>query len=242
MLRSRSPKIKIIENTKNLGLTKAYNQALRGAESRYALLLDSDTIVQPGAVDELFRFLESSPSAGVAAPRLLNVDGTDQRTARSFPSAANALFGRQTLLTKLFPRNRWSRRYLRPDGWGQQLPYQVDWISFACTLFRTELLNRVGFFDEDYFVYWIDADWCKRVVDAGYEVFCVPKARVVHVETNRRGRKRAPRSIVDFHRGSYLFYRKHCVKGAWNPMTLAAMLGLGLRCVSLLFVNQLRRG
>ncbi len=241
MVRKHFPQVELIENQCNIGLVRACNLAFRHVSSPFVALLDSDTLIEAGSLDRLYGFLVSHPQAGVVAPRVLNPDGTVQRTARSFPSAVNALFGRQSLLTRLFPDNRWSRNYLQAQNLDGSSPYQVDWVAFACMLFRTEVLNQVGPLDEDYFVYWSDADFCKKVSSRGYEIYCIPEAKIIHVEQNRRGRKRSPGSIIDFHRGSYLFYRKHFAVSPLHPMAWVALIGLSLRTLMLLIINQFRR-
>jgi GT2 family glycosyltransferase len=131
-------------------------------------------------------------------------------------------------------------RYLRTQDINKSEPYSVEWISFASIIFRTELLRKVGFLDEDYFLYWVDADWCKKVKEYGYKIYCLPESQVVHVEQNKRGKKRRPRSIVDFHKGSYLFYRKHFAPSPFNPMAYVALLGLSIRALIHLFINIFR--
>lgn len=241
MIRASFPEVHLWVNRENLGLVKGYNQACRLTDAPYVMLLDSDTIVHEGAVDTLYQFLIDHPEVGIAAPQLLNVDGTNQLTARNLPSAMNGLFGRQTLLTQWFPNNPWSRHYLRRVDTTRAMPYAVEWISFACGMLRTELFSHVGRFDEDYFVYWIDADWCRRVLQAGYRVFCVPTARVTHVEKNKKGKRKRPRSIVDFHRGAYLYFRKHHAPSMWSPLGWAAWCGLSLRTGLHLTLNYFRR-
>lgn len=241
MIREMFPAVRAIVNRENLGLVKGYNQACRTTKAPYILLLDSDTIVHAGAVDRLYRFLIDHPAVGIAAPQLLNVDGSNQLTARNLPSPMNALFGRQTLLTQWFPNNPWSRHYLRAHDTAREEPYAVEWISFASGMLRADLFERVGRFDEDYFVYWIDADWCRRVLEAGFSVCCVPNACVTHVEKNKRGKRKRPRSIIDFHRGAYLYFRKHHVPSKWSPLGWAAMCGLSLRAGLHLALNHFRR-
>jgi len=240
MLKTYFPQVHLIENETNRGLVQAYNQAFLLVNTPYIVLLDSDTIVEPGALDKLYSFSSAHPEAGIVAPRLLNADGSIQQTARNLPSPLNALFGRQTLLTRLFPQNPWSVHYLRAQDLALEEPFAVEWISFACAMLKAELLQRVGFFDEDYFIYWIDADWCKRVNERGYKIFCLPEARVMHIEKNQRGKKRRPRSIIDFHRGSYLFYRKHYAASPWRPMAWIAFIGLSVRAGLLLVINYFR--
>ena len=241
MIRNNFPKVLLIENESNKGLSKAINRALRTVDSKFVILMDSDTVAEKGALDILYEFMSSNDRVGSAAPRMLNVDGSFQRTARNFPSAMNALFGRQSILTRIFPGNRWSRQYLMAGDLDSTTPYQVDWAAFACIIFRAELLEKIGLMDELFFVYWVDADWCKRVNNACYKVYCVPEAKIIHVEQNKKGRKRHPGSIIDFHKGAYNFYRKHYAASPLNPMRWVAQSGLAFRTAMLLIANHFRK-
>jgi hypothetical protein len=189
----------------------------------------------------LYRFLLQNPAAGIATGRMLNPDGSIQETARNFPHALNALLGRQTFLSRLFPDNRWTRAYLQRQDAGRTDPFEAGWVAAACMMFRRTLFEQIGGLDEDYFVYWVDADWCMRVRRKGYQVWCIPAARIHHIEQNRMGKKKSERGIRSFHQGAYLFYRKHYVASAWNPLLWVAKAGLGLRCELLVAANRLMR-
>src|SRR6266508_226060 len=110
MVRDRWPRVRLIQSPANVGFARAVNRGLAVAAGECLLLLNSDAQVQPRALDTLVEFLRANPSAAVAAPRLLNTDLTDQGTARAFPTAWAAIFGRKALLTRMFPSNPWSRR------------------------------------------------------------------------------------------------------------------------------------
>jgi hypothetical protein len=241
MLASRYPEVRRFRNATNVGLTPGLNQLCREARGELICLLDADTIVQHGAVSTLAEFLRRHPDAGVAAGRMLNPDGSIQETARKFPKPLNGIFGRQTLLTRLFPGNRFSQAYLDRRHIDEQVPFEVDWVAAACMMFRRALLDEVGPFDEGYFVYWVDADWCWRVRQAHRAVWCVPAARVTHVEQNRTGRRKSARAIRSFHDGAYRFYRKHYVRTRWSPSLFIAWAGLSVRCRLILAANAARR-
>ncbi len=233
------PAVRIIELGANLGFARANNSAIRLATGRSVLLLNSDAEVQPGAIDTLLAFLDARPDAGVVAPVLLNTDLTDQGTARSFPSPANVLFGRKSPLTRAFPSNPWSRKYLIGRHRPGDEPFQVDWVSGACMLVRREAFERAGLLDEGFFMYWEDADWCRRIGRAGFGVYCVPRARVVHHEGGSSGRRPA-HLVWAFHRSVYRYYVKHDAPQAWNPLRLVALVGLSARAASIVALNSAR--
>jgi len=237
-VRERFPGVHLIELPRNVGWTRANNAALRAARGRFLLLLNADTIVEPDAVAHLAAYLSEHPDTGIVAPTMLNEDGTVQETARRLPRPINAFFGRHSWLTRMWPSNPFSRRYLRRDVDPGQ-PFEADWVSAAAAMFPRAVLERIGPLDEA-FTHWVDADWCLRITAAGWKVCCVPQARVHHLEGYGRGRKR-PRAIVAFHQGVYRLYRKHYASGIRRPLLAVAALGLTVRCGWLLVSNGLKR-
>ena len=205
-LRDRGPGVRVIEMGENAGFSRANNRGIGATSSRHVLVLNPDTIVEPGAIDGLVRFADAHPGAGVVAPRLVNPDGSDQLTARAFPTPAAALFGRRSPLTRLFPRNRWSTRFLTGRDHRGDSPFEIDWVSGAAMLVPRSVIDRVGGFDEAFFLYWEDADWCHRIKDAGASVWCVPAAVVVHHEGGTRDHAWPAPIVRHFHRGAYLYW------------------------------------
>jgi len=227
LLRRDFPDVAVIEMGENAGFARANNRALAASTGRHAVLLNGDTLLGEGALDALVAHLDGNPAAGVASPQLLNTDLSDQRTARAFPTPAAALWGRRSPLTRWFPKNRWSARYLvGADPVGED-PYEVDWVSGACLMAPRHVLAQVGGLDEGFFMHWEDADWCRRVKDAGFGVYCVPSARVIHAEGGSR-RGWPPAQVRHFHRGAYRYYSKHHLTGPrrlLRPLAAAVLAG-----------------
>jgi N-acetylglucosaminyl-diphospho-decaprenol L-rhamnosyltransferase len=232
-IRHERPAVSVIEMGRNAGFSAANNRAISEASGRYVMLLNPDTIALPESIAKLVDFMDATPRAGVAAPRLLNTDLSDQGTARSFPTAAAAIFGRRSLLTKLLPSNRWSRRYLRGRSVAGDDPFEVDWVSGAAMLVRRDAIAQVGPLDEGFFMHWEDADWCHRMKDAGWTVYCVPAARIVHHEGGSR-RGWPPKQLRAFHEGAFRYYVKHHAPQWWNPLRYIAAAGLGARAAALI--------
>ena len=109
------PEVRLERIATNLGLPPAVNRGFRLARGRFVMLFDVDTEVAPDAVDRLAEFMEAHPEVSLAAPRIHDSEGNIEESARSFPTLASGLFGRRALLTRVFPRNRFSQRYLRRD-------------------------------------------------------------------------------------------------------------------------------
>lgn len=233
------PSVRVIANPANLGHTRAVNQGIRESAGEFILLLDADTEVRPNAIQLMEQFLDSDPNVWLLAPRTLNSDGTIQESARRFPSPINALFGRQSFLSRRFPGNPFTARYLGRENLGAKEPFPVESISSAAMMFRRKAVVRVGDWDEDFPGYWVDTDWCRRIGKNGGGIWCVPGAVVIHHEQNRRGRRKSPRRILLFHQGVFRFYRKHYTWGWSDPRTMAALLFLTMRTGILLFLNSL---
>ena len=240
MVRQDFPEVHIIENKENVGFARANNLGLGIARGDYILLLNSDTRVIGDALVKLVRFLDHHPDVGVVSGRLVHPDFSDQGVARSFPTPFNALFGRTTLLNRLFPNNRYSRKYLVSRVNKSDEPFEVDWVSGACLLVRKRVTEEVGILDENFFMYWEDADLCFRIKQKGWKVFCVPKALVVHYEGKSSHARISNRLIIEFNKSVYYYYRKHHIRRFYDFMNFVAIFGLIIRTLLLLSVNIFR--
>lgn len=203
----RFPATRVLVNDDNLGYAKAVNRGVRESRGEFALVLNPDCLVEPGALRALLGWLREHPRAGIAAPRILNTDGSLEYSARSFPDHFTFLFNRYSLLTRLFPGNPWTRRYLLSD-WDHASVREVDWVSGACMLVRRAAIDQVGGMDEAFFMFNEDVDWCRRFKLAGWAVVYVPEAVVTHHIGASKGRV-ADRVILERHRGMIHYFRKH---------------------------------
>jgi GT2 family glycosyltransferase len=235
------PAVELIQNAENVGFARAVNQGLRAARGQFALILNPDVILLPSAVPRLMQFMATHPEAGVAGPRLFDPDGTVQGSARRDPSAWTALFGRSAPLTRLFPNNPVSQRELPALSVEGDAPVSVDWLSGACLVVRRAAWEQVGLLDERFFLFWEDADWCRRFREAGWGVYYVPAAGGTHfVGVSRAGRRLG--STVDFHLSAYRYYRKHHRRSVLHPLALLVGAGLlaslALRSVQVLWASR----
>jgi N-acetylglucosaminyl-diphospho-decaprenol L-rhamnosyltransferase len=234
------PEVRIIEMGRNAGFARANNRGMTETTGRYVLILNPDTLVETGAIDRMVEWADDHPWAGMVAPRLVNPDGTDQQTARAFPTPAAALFGRRSPLTRWFPRNRWSSAFLAGRDRVGDEPFRIDWVSGACMLVPRFVIDHLGGFDEDFFLYWEDADWCRRMADGGYETWCLPKAVVGHDEGGTRGHAWPAPVVVHFHRGAYLYWRNHHARQPWHPLRWLAATALAARATAIVARDRLR--
>jgi len=242
-VKDRYPDLRVIEVGGNDGFGRSHNLAASHATGRYLLVLNPDTFVEPGAIDTLVRFADERERlghpVGMVAPRLLNPDGTDQRTARAFPTASAGLFGRRSPLTRAFPRNRWSRRFLVSDRTEDDEPWVVDWVSGAAMLIPRAEFDELGGFDRDFFMHFEDAELCHRIGASGREVWCVPRSEIVHAEGGCRDGW-SPAQLWHFHRGAYLFARKARYPKLSDPRRWGIATLLGIRFLGALGLRLLR--
>jgi GT2 family glycosyltransferase len=161
------PEVRIISNDRNLGFAKANNQGLAVAKGRYFLLLNSDTIVLPAALDELVRVADDHAEIGAIGPTLLNLDGTLQKSWSKFPTLWSEILG--TLIRR------------RQSIVDEPFAFDVDWIGGACILVRSETVADVGTLDEDYFFYSEEVDWCFRMKKKGWKVWYLSSAKIYHI-------------------------------------------------------------
>jgi hypothetical protein len=236
-LRTHFPEIKVYVNQVNVGHARAVNQGFGFIRGKYTLLLDVDTELAPETISKLMSFMAQKHDVSVAAPRTFNADGSIQESARNFPSFMSGLFGRQSLLSRVFPNNPFSKRYLQRDKLGASEPFQVEQVSAACMIFPRSLIDEAGPWDERYFGYWVDTDWCMQLNKMGKKIFCVPQARVIHYEKNRSGRKKKPSRIWSFHWGAFRLYRKHYTFGLFDPRSIMALIALSIRA-GILFIGN----
>ena len=142
----------------------------------------------------------------------------------------------------MFPDNRWSRAFLAErEHLGDARPFEVDWVSGAAMLVPRYVHAETAGFDEDFFLFWEDADWCRRIKNAGYAVWCVPAATVVHDEGGTRDHGWSVPMIRWFHAGAYRYWTKHHAPQWWHPLRWVAAVLLGARAVGLVLAGALTR-
>ncbi|MHC4124856.1 MAG: glycosyltransferase family 2 protein [Planctomycetota bacterium] len=241
MVESLFPQINLTKNPENIGLTRALNFILKKVSGNYILFLDSDTQLKDGALQGLLSFLSRNRQAGIAGARIYNAEGSIQETVRRFPGFNSGLFGRRSLITRLFPDNPISRKLMCMESLNAYEPFEVDYVSAACMMMKREVFDKIGFMDKVFFVYWCDVDWCRRARNSGFKVFCIPSAKVIHYEMNQPWRKKSSKMIIDFHKGAYNYYRKHHIKNPVSVKNTFAISALLLRAVFHLCLNQFKQ-
>lgn len=240
MVEQAFPWVRLYRMTENLGFTGGHNFALEHRNASHAFLLNSDTIVHPGALRGVLDYLAANPEVGIVGPKLLNPDGSLQLSCRRFPNPLAALF-RNTFLGKLFPNNRFTREYLMSD-WSHDQPREVDWVSGAAFLVRDQVIQKVGTFDTSFFMYCEDVDWCFRTWKGGFKVVYLPSAVITHA-IGRSTDQIANKMILRFHVSMLRFYRKNMLPQL-NPLVRpfaygAAATALAARAMLFIVKNWL---
>jgi len=240
MIEGEYSHIKTISNRENFGFAKACNMGLIVGQGRYSLLLNSDTVILPSALDIMKRFMDENPEVGIIGSKIYYPDYTVQGTARRFPTPFNALFGRKSVLTRLFPNNRFSEKYLICLNMNCTGPFEVDWVAGSCLMIKREVIKEIGLLDEGFRMYWEDADWCYRAKKKGWKIYYVPEAQIIHYE-GKSSKDQNAKLIIQFHKSVYRYYRKHQIKSELNPMNLIALTGLSMRASIQLILNFMKK-
>jgi GT2 family glycosyltransferase len=226
LVRDRYPDVRVVEQ-ENRGMGGGNNAGMRAARGRYFFLLNSDAWVVGDGVDALVEFADSHPEAAVVGPKLLNTDGTLQRSVRGEPTlwrlATEYLF-----IRKLAPRTRLLNPLYRGD-FAHDRVEEVDWLFGAALLVRREAADAVGLFDESFFMFSEEVDWLTRFRHAGWKVLFFPGAEVVHVG----GASHGGRMYVENLRGHVRFTAKHHGPRAAERVRLLLLWSLRLRSLVL---------
>jgi N-acetylglucosaminyl-diphospho-decaprenol L-rhamnosyltransferase len=237
MVRADFPEVELVASPTNLGFAAATNLGAARGRAPYLLALNPDTAVTAGALDAVIATMEGHPEAAVVGARLLREDGSlDHASKRSFPTPLSAL-GHFTGVGR------------RPGARGRLAAYRapdidsgpVDAVNGAFMLMRREVFERVGGFDEGYWMYMEDLDLSYRLAQAGWLSWYEPAATVLHAKGGTTGGERSPRLTWHFHRGMYRFYRWHYAPYRSPALNAVVYLGIAVKLASAVAQSLLRR-
>lgn len=223
MVATKYPDVRLIRNTANRGFAAANNQGLRVCQGRFALLLNPDTVILDRAIDRCVEFMHREPAIGCLGCQVWETPDLIQRTCFRFPTlrsefAAGFRLDRWPLLRKL-SGDQWML------DWDRCSARDVDVVSGMFLLLRREVMDRIGFLDESYFVYGEEADWCRQMARIGVRCHFSPEARILHLEGG--GKSTSQRSVamyVQQHRSLIVYFRKN--RGLAAELALRALLAL----------------
>lgn len=207
MIKKEFPQAVLIINTDNLGFGKANNQGLKIAQGDYLMFLNTDVVVLDGALNKLANYLDQYADVMMVGPRLLNKDLTFQHACRrNLPNPVNSffhLFG----LAKVFKNSKFINKY-KQYATDPEITGPTQALSGAAMMFRRKVYSQIGGFDEVFFMYGEDLDFCKRVLDKGWKTVYVSEAKIIHYGGQSSGKRRT-KSLVNFYEAMWLYYKKH---------------------------------
>lgn len=230
--RKKFPGINYLQNNENLGFSKANNLVLRKIKTKYILLLNPDSEVLPGTIQYMVDYMEKNQDVGVATCKVEKEDGSlDPASHRGFPtpwvSFLYYVLGNDSLY------------HLTNCNFSK--PHEVDAISGAFFLTKKEVLDKVGLFDEDYFLYGEDLDLCFRIKEAGYKIMYVPEVKIIHYKGVTSGikehsqnistatKKSKERAFNSFYETMIIFYKKHLESNYPFFINWLVYLGINLK-------------
>lgn len=220
MVKKKYPWVKLIDNKKNLGFSKANNQALKIAKGKYVLILNPDTQVPEHTLTKMVDFMNKNPDVGIATCRIEFPNGNlDVDCRRHFPTPWRA-FTHFSGLSKIFPKSKifdqYNYGYMPAD-----IEHEIDACVGAFMMIPKKAIDKVGMFDEEFFFYGEDLDWCWRFHEVGYRIVYTPSAKIIHYKGASSGIKKSSQNVTKATRESKkrvmkesvramrIFYRKH---------------------------------
>lgn len=203
MVRDKYPDAVVLANRENSGFSTANNQAYRESHGRHFLLLNPDTVCLPGSLEKLVRFLDQNPGAGAVGPLVLSGDRTLQHSWARFPTVWTEARG--VLVRRIEPDRVWPTTADQVRAFGS---FRADWIGGCCFMIRRSAVEQIGLMDESLFMYSEETDWCKRLADAGWEVWLEPASEIIHLggQSSSQASKRASEQL---RRSKVAYFRKH---------------------------------
>jgi len=211
MIKKEFPQVNLIENTENRGFAAANNQGIAITKGRYVLLLNSDTLILNNAIAKTVVFADNHPEVAVVGCKVLNPDGTLQRTCFMFPSLLNMLLS-STYLYKLFPRSKFFGRE-QMTWWDRDDVREVDVVTGCFMLVRRRAIEQIGVLDERFFMYGEETDWCYRFKQANWKIVFTSGGQIIHFGGASSSKMAAGKTLQL--RGAILqFMAKHYSKAA----------------------------
>ncbi|GIW00313.1 glycosyltransferase family 2 protein [Roseiflexus sp.] len=206
MVRAAFPRVRLMALPENVGFARANNIGFAQAQGRYFLLLNPDTWLPPGALDEMIALMDQMPNVGILGPRLLNADGSLQPSCSRFPTPLNIALDCWGI-SRIAPQNRMLSRF-KMTWWAHDEAREVDQPSGACLLVRREAWHEAGPLDERFFMYFEEVDLCWRVQRAGWRICFTPTPQITHYG-GQSSLQNLDARIVQRYASLVLFFRKH---------------------------------
>jgi GT2 family glycosyltransferase len=198
--------LRIIRSKRNLGFAGGVNRGITSSSGEYILLMNPDLTINSQCIGGMMDFLATHEGIGAVGVRLNYPNGERQPSCRRYPTLRAVLANRISLFRNIFGREILAH-YLMEDASISE-PEEVEWIIGACMMFRREAFQEVGLFDEDFFLYFEDADWCYRARRTGWKVYYLPQFAAIHLY-RRESRQGAHKPLYYHIRSLARLYKKH---------------------------------
>jgi len=237
LVRSKFPQVNCIANTENVGFSKANNQAMKLAKGKYQLILNPDTVLEQNTLPSCFQYMEEHTEVGALGVRMIDGKGSFlPESKRGLPTPAVAFY-KMALLNKIFPKSKTFGRY-HAGYLPENETNEVDVLSGAFMFMRAEVLHKIGYFDEKYFMYGEDIDLSYRVTKAGYKNIYFPKSTIIHYKGESTKRKTV-NYVRTFYNAMIIFAQTHYTgsnqKWMVNVLKLAIWARAGIALIQRFF-------
>ena len=207
-IQSNFPETTLIENKRNEGYTRAMNQAMGYASGEFVIFLNPDSTCEPGALKKLIHFMETDSSIGICGPKVLNDDGTFQKSCRRGIPRPQAVFSYFLGLSNKYPNNKNFTGY-HLNHLDENEVNEVEAVSGSCSAIRKDVIEEIGLLDERFFAYQEDTDYCFRAKDKGWKIFYYPDSIIYHIGGVGGANSFPFRAIFEWHRSYYRLFIKH---------------------------------
>jgi len=226
MVKEEFPQVVLLSNTNNSGFSYANNRGIEISRGEYVLLLNNDTLVMESSLDSMIQFMDENPQVDICGCKLLSADGTLQRSTQTFPRLSREFFHANPVFKKLYGgKGSFSHKtlffflHVFKTQWASFIDYdrttEVDVVTGAVFMFRRNLIQEIGLFDENYFMYVEEVDYCYRLKKRGGRVCYYPKASIIHLlgQTTRQDFKKkrwiANPFLIERYKSMMYFFDKH---------------------------------
>ena len=227
LLRINFKNIQKIFLKKNTGYAFANNYAMEQCNGDYILLLNPDTYIKNNSIKQMIDFLDSKPDVGVLGPLLIDPNGKIQLPSSNFPDLKQQIL---YMLSCKFLLNRIARSSEQRVALKLKNPFEVDWVSGACFMLKRTIYETIGGLDERFFLYAEDVDWCIRIKDSGWKIFCHPSIEVVHIR-GVSSKKKIYSLLTTRYKSNLYFAKKHFSSSQIFILRLIVLSGLFFRLI-----------
>tara|TARA_B100001250_G_scaffold409562_1_gene434134 strand:- start:1433 stop:2299 length:867 start_codon:yes stop_codon:yes gene_type:complete len=226
----KNKKITLIRNYYNSGYTIAINQALEKSRGENILILNPDSVLEKKSIDTLLRFLKKNKNVGIVGPKVINEFGLFQASCRRGLATPIAVFSYFLGFSKLFKNNRLFTGY-QLNHLDENYITQVDGVSGSCMVIKREVIDKIGHFDERFFAYQEDSDYCIRAKKSGWSIYYNPEAKIMHIGGVGGANSVPMKAIFEWHRSYFRYYFKHFSKSHSIFFNLFYTILMGLKLI-----------